>query len=84
MDNWVNGIARDLLEVPHLHITLTTEDLLWPFFCTERSLLRVLLKMALQAIRELLDKLYPGVRVGLVYTVHTAGCDLALAPTPIR
>jgi len=74
------GVARDLLEVSHLHIALTTDDLLRPFFHADRSLLKVLLKTALQAIRELLDELYPGVRVGLVYTVHTAGRDLGFKP----
>jgi hypothetical protein len=73
-------VARDLLEVPHLHITLTTDDLLRPFFHADRSLLKVLLKTAPQAIRELLDELYPGVRIGLVYTVHTAGRDLGFKP----
>jgi Transposase zinc-binding domain/Putative transposase len=80
VDNWANGIARDLLEVPHLHITLTTDDLLRPFFHADRSLLKVLLKAAPQAICELLDELYPDVRVGLVYTVHTARRDLGFKP----
>jgi len=26
VDNWVNDITKDMLEVPHLHITLTTDD----------------------------------------------------------
>jgi hypothetical protein len=32
VDNWVNDIAKDMLDVPHLHITLTNDDLLRPFF----------------------------------------------------
>jgi hypothetical protein len=32
VDNWVNGITKDILEVPHLHITLTTDDPFRPFF----------------------------------------------------
>jgi hypothetical protein len=59
------------LDVPHLHVTLTTDDLLWSFFHTDRSLLKVLLKTAAQAVRELVTDLYPGVRIGLVYTTHT-------------
>jgi hypothetical protein len=80
VDNWVNNVARDLLEVPHLHVTLTTHDLLWPFFHTNRSLLKVLLKTASHAIRELVADLYPGVHIGLVYTTHTFGRDLGFKP----
>ena len=46
VDNWVNDIVRDLLEVPHLHITLTTDDLLWPCFLDDRSRLKILLHTA--------------------------------------
>ena len=49
---------------------------MWPFFHTDRSLLKVLLKTAPQAVRELVADLYPGVRIGLVYTTHTFGRDL--------
>ena len=76
VDNWVNNVARDLLDVPHLHVTLTTDDLLWPFFHTDRSLLKVLLKTAAQAVRELVADLRPDVRIGMVYTTHTFGRDL--------
>ena len=51
-----------------------------PFFRADRSLLKVLLKTAAQAVRELVDELYPGVRGGLVYTVHTFGRDLGFKP----
>jgi len=64
----------------HLHVTLTIDDLLWPFFHASRSLLKVLLKTAAQALRKLVDELYPGVRIGLVYTVHTGGHDLDFKP----
>ena len=80
MDEWVNRVADDLLDVPHLHVTLTTDDLLWPFFHTNRSLPKVLLKTAPQAVRELVADLYPGVRIGLVYTTHTFGRDLGFKP----
>lgn len=53
MDNWVDDVASDVLDVPHLHVTLTTDDLLWPFFHADRSLLKLLLKTAAQAVREL-------------------------------
>ena len=80
VDGWVDDVASDLLDVPHLHVTLTTDDLLWPFFHADRSLLKVLLKTAAQAVRELVADLYPDVRIGLVYTVHTLGRDLGFRP----
>ena len=80
MDNWVNDIATDMLDVPHLHITLTTDDLLRPFFYTDRSLLKLLLQVAAQAVGEVLEDLYPDVRIGMVYTVHTFGRDLGFKP----
>jgi hypothetical protein len=80
VDNWVNDIVRDLLEVPHLHITLTTDDLLWPCFLDDRSRLKILLHTAAQVVRELVDELYPGVRIGMIYTIHTYGRDLGFKP----
>jgi len=75
VDNWVSDIARDLYDVPHLHVTLTIDDLLWPFFLAYRFLLKLLLKTAALAVRELVEELYPGVRIGMIYTVHTGGRD---------
>ena len=46
VDSWVADITRDLFDVPHLHVTLTIDDLLWPIFHAHRSLLKVLLKTA--------------------------------------
>ena len=66
MDNWVDDVASDLLDVPHFHVTLTTDDLLWPFFHTNRLLLKVLLKTAAQAVREMVADICPDVRIGLV------------------
>jgi len=82
--------------VPHLHVTLTTDDLLWPFSFADRPLLKVLLKTAAQAcpehsrracpehsrraVRELAQEPYPGVRIGMIYTVHTGGRDLGFKP----
>ena len=60
--------------------TLTTDDLLRPFFYTDRSLLKLLLQVAAQAVREVLEGLYPDVRIGMVYTVHTFGRDLGFKP----
>ena len=48
---FLDHIADDLLDVPHLRGTLTADDLLWPFFHTDRSLLKVLLKTSPQAVR---------------------------------
>jgi len=79
VDNWVYDIARDLYDVPHLHVTLTSDDLLWPHFHIHRSLLKVLLKTAAQAcpersrraVRELVKDLYPGGRdLGIKPHVH--------------
>ena len=61
-------------------LSLTTDDLLQPFFYTDRSLLKLLLQVAAQAVREVLEDLYPDVRIGMVYTVHTFGRDLGFKP----
>jgi hypothetical protein len=80
VDHWVADIARDLFDVPHLHVTLTVDDLLWPHFHSHRPLLKLLLKTAAQAVRELTQELYPGVRIGMIYTLHTGGRDLGFKP----
>jgi hypothetical protein len=80
VDHWVNDIARDLFDVTHLHVTLTTGDLLWPFSFADRPLLKVLLKAAAQAVRKSAQELYPGVCIGMIYTVHTGGRDLGHPP----
>ena len=36
---WVNAITRDLLEVPHLHLTLTIDDALRLFFHAQGGLM---------------------------------------------
>jgi predicted RNA-binding Zn-ribbon protein involved in translation (DUF1610 family) len=80
VDAWVNGITQDLLEVPHLHLTLTTDDALRPFFHADRALLNDLLQVAPQAVQAVLIDLYTGVRVGMIYTPHTFGRDLGFKP----
>jgi hypothetical protein len=80
VDNWVNDIARYLLEVPHFHITLTTDDLLWSCFFDDRSRLKILLQTAARVVREMVEELYPGVRIGMIYTTHTYGRDLGFKP----
>jgi hypothetical protein len=40
--NWVNDIAKDMFDVPHLHHTLTTNDFQRPIYCADRSLLKLL------------------------------------------
>jgi len=80
VDEWVNAITADLLEVPHLHLTLTIDDALRPFFHAERALLNDLLQVAPQAVKEVLTDLYPGVRVGMIYVTHTFGRDLGFKP----
>ena len=80
VDNWVNDITKNILEVPHLHITLTTDDSFRPFFRRESRLLNELLRVGAQAVQEVISDLYSGMRIGLVYTVHTAGRDLVYKP----
>jgi hypothetical protein len=69
-----------MLEVPHLHITLTTDDSFRPFFRRDSRLLKELLRLGAQAVQEVLSDLYPGMQIGLVYTVHTFGRDLGYKP----
>jgi hypothetical protein len=80
VDHWVNNITKDILDVPHLHITLTTDDSLRPFFRRERRLLNELLRIGSQAVLEVIQDLYPGIRIGIVYTIHTFGRDLGFKP----
>ena len=80
VDNWVTNITKDMLEVPHLHITLTTDDSFRPFFRRDSRLLKELLRVGAQAVQEVLSDPYPGMQIGLVYTVHTFGRDLGYKP----
>jgi hypothetical protein len=80
VDNWVNDIIKDILEVPHLHITLTTDDSFRPFFRRESRFLDELLRVGAQAVQELVSEIYPGMRIGLVYTVYTGGRDQVYKP----
>jgi hypothetical protein len=80
VDNWVNDITKDILEVPHLHITLTTDDSFRPFFRRESRFLDELLRVGAQAVEELVSEIYPGMRIELVYTVHTGGRDQVYKP----
>jgi hypothetical protein len=78
VDNWVNDIAKDMLDVPHLQITLTIDDLLRPFFYADRSLLKLLLQVAAQAVREVIDGIYPG----LLTILSSCSALLALPSWP--
>jgi hypothetical protein len=80
MDNWVTNITKDMLEVPHLHITLTTDDSFRPFFRRDSRLLKELLRVGAQAVQEVLYDLYPGMQIGLIYTVQPFGRDLEYKP----
>jgi hypothetical protein len=80
VDNWVNNITKNILEVPHLHITLTIPDSLRPFFLKDRRLLKELFRIGVQALQEVISNLYPGMRIGIVYTIHTFGRDLVFKP----
>jgi hypothetical protein len=63
--NWVNAVTKDILDVPHLHITMTTDDSLRPFFRRERRLLKELLRVAALAVQEVIEELYPGIELAL-------------------
>lgn len=80
VDAWVTTLTRDLLDVPHLHLTLTIDDELRPVFHQDRSLLDVLLQAATQVVRDVLAETHPGVQVGLIYVIHTFGRDLGFKP----
>jgi len=69
-----------MLEVPHLHITLTTDDSFSTFLPEDSRLLKELLRVGAQAVQEVLSDLHPGMQIGLVYTVHTFGRDLGYKP----
>ena len=62
----MNAITRDLLEVPHLHFTLTIDDGLRPFFHADRVLSNDLLRVPAQAAKAALTDPYRGVRVGII------------------
>jgi hypothetical protein len=80
VDKWVNNINKDMLEVPHLYITLTIDDSFRPFFRRDSWLLKELLHLDAQAVQKVLSDLYPGMQIGSVYTVHTFGRDLGYKP----
>jgi hypothetical protein len=59
---------------------LTTDDYFRPFFRRESRFLDELLRVGAQAVQELVSEIYPGMRIGLVYTVHTGGRDQVYKP----
>jgi hypothetical protein len=69
VDNWINDITKDILEVPRLHIILTTDDSFRSFFRRDSRLLDELLRVGHQAVQGLVSEIYPGMRIGLVYTL---------------
>ncbi len=66
--------------MPHLHLTLTIAKEMRPYFDRDRSLLKLLLTTAADAIRRVIAVTYGAIRVGLVYTCHTFGRDLVFKP----
>ena len=79
-DEWVNRISQELLDVPHLHLTLTIAQELRQTFHDDRRLLDTMLKVAADAVRQVVAEHYPGLRIGLIYTAHTFGRDLVFKP----
>ena len=73
-------IAQELLDVPHLHLTLTIAKEMRYYFDRDRSLLKLLLTTAVDAVRQVIAVTYGDIRVGLVYTCHTFGRDLVFKP----
>jgi len=68
--------------VPHLHLTLTIAKEMRPYFDRDRSLLKLLLTTAADAVRQVIALTYGDIQVGLVYTCHTFGRDLVFKPQP--
>ncbi len=79
-DEWVRRISQELLDVPHLHLTLTIAKEMRPYFDRHRSLLKLLLTVAAEAVRQVIAETYGDIQVGLVYTCHTFGRDLIFKP----
>ena len=74
-DEWVRRISQELLDVPHLHLTLTIAKEMRPYFDRDRSLLKLLLTVAAEAVRQVIADTYGHIQVELVYTCHTYGRD---------
>lgn len=79
-DEWVNRIAQELLEVPHLHLTLTIAQELRIYFERDHRLLKELLAVSAEAVRRVIALIYGSLQVGLLYTCHTFGRDLVFKP----
>ncbi len=46
----------------------------------DRRLLDVMLKVAAEAVRQVVEDDHPGLRIGMIYTCHTFGRDLGFKP----
>ena len=79
-DTWVGKMCQEILDVPHLHITLTISKELRIFFDRDRRLLKLLLSAAPAALRYLISTLFGKLQVGFIYTCHTFGRDLVFKP----
>jgi hypothetical protein len=68
----VGRISQEVLDVPHLHLTLTVAKEMRPYFDRDRSLLKWLLTTAADAVRQVIAVTCGDIRVGLVYTSTTS------------
>ena len=83
-DEWVNLIAQELLDVPHLHLTLTTPSrtgtgLGRPGATPDLprrpppARYHAQSRRRRAAVRQGVESEHPGPRIGLIYSVHTFG-----------
>jgi hypothetical protein len=76
---WLRERWAALPTTPYKGITFTMPDLLWPFFCDNPPLARVLSALAAEVIRAQVSARY-GLRIGAIAILHTFNGRLEFNP----
>lgn len=80
-DKWARSLSKAMFDVPHRHAVLTIPDALWQILREDRSLWKVLMDSAIQAINDTLShSLRKEVLAGAIVVLHPFSRDLGLNP----
>jgi len=80
-DKWAESFSKKMFNVPHRHLVLSISDRLWPYLYEDRSLWKVLMDSAINAINDTFSYvLGRKITAGAVVILHPFGRDLGFKP----